>query len=125
MITIQTKGKFTKTEKFLHGVNKLRIKDTLNKYGSIGVSRLKTATPKDSGDTASNWRYQIVDNKKGASITWINDSIAGSVPIVILIQYGHSTGTGGYVQGIDFINPALQSIFNKISEDVWNEVVNL
>lgn len=124
MITIKTKGNFSNTEKFLHRAKKLNIRKTLNKYGAIGVSKLSAATPKNSGNTASMWRYDVSTTSNGSSITWVNDADAGGIPIVILLQYGHATGTGGYVQGTDFINPALKSIFRDMADDVWMEVTN-
>lgn len=124
MITINTKGDFTKTEKFLHGIKKLSINDTLHKYGKLGVEKLKAATPKDTSNTSNRWRYEVSTTSNVSSITWINDSNAGGIPVVILLQYGHATGTGGYVQGTDFINPALKSIFRSLADDVWKEVTS-
>lgn len=125
MITIHTKGKFTNTEKFLHGIKNLSVTSTLNKYGAIGVAQLKAATPTKTGDTANSWSYEISTTSKGSSITWVNSSNAGGVPVVILLQYGHGTRNGGYVQGIDFINPALQKIFRNLTDEIWKEVTKL
>lgn len=106
-------------------MNNLSLADILNRYGRSGVEALKRATPVDTGNTASRWGYKISTGKKGASITWTNDSKSNGVPIVILLQYGHSTRNGGYVSGVDFINPALRKIFNEMSDTIWKEVVKL
>lgn len=125
MITISGKGNFNNTEKFFKGVitsNHVRI---LEKYGAIGVSALMSATPKDSSLTANSWDYEIRHYAGGASIIWTNTNIVDGVPVVILLQYGHATKDGGYVQGRDFINPALRPIFDNIAEELWREVTNL
>ena len=98
----------------------------LEKYGEEGVKALMAATPRDTGATANSWSYRIVKNKDSATITWTNSNTTESgIPIAVLIQYGHATGTGGYVQGRDFINPAMRPVFDKIAEDAWMEVKNL
>lgn len=125
MINIKCTGDFSKTEKFLLGLGKLSLKDTLSKYGQEGVRVLAANTPKDTGDTASKWDYKISTGNKGSSVTWTNSAVAGSVPIVILLQYGHATNNGGYVSGVDFINPSLKSIFDRMADSIWKEVVNL
>lgn len=125
MIRVKCTGGFTKTEKFLMGMSKLSVRSILEKYGKRGVDILRANTPVDSGKTASMWNYTISTGKKGSSITWTNSSTAGSVPIVILLQYGHSTGNGGYVSGVDFINPSLARIFDDMSNDIWREVIKL
>lgn len=97
---------------------------TLAKYGPIGVAALKAATPTDRGETAAGWYYEIVDKPGYYSIHWLNSHIAqpGNIPIAVLIQYGHGTRNGGYVQGQDYINPALRPIFDQIASDMWKEV---
>lgn len=125
MIKVKCTGDFSKTEKFLMGMNRLTLTDVLHKYGKEGVSRLRDATPVDSGNTANSWDYEISTGKQGGSITWINTAKADNVPIVILIQYGHATGNGGYVSGVDFINPALKSLFDRLSQQIWKEVCSL
>lgn len=122
MIKITQTGDFSKTEKFLKHIGKLDMKKTLDKYGQRGVDALRNATPQNSGATAISWSYTIKTSKRGASITWTNDNVAGGVPIAILIQYGHATGTGGYVAPRDFINPAMKSIFATLADEIWMEV---
>lgn len=97
----------------------------LDKYGQAGVNALSAATPIDSGATASSWYYEITESKGNYTITWSNSNVADGVPIVILIQYGHATKNGGYVQGIDFINPTLKPMFKKIADDAWMEVIKI
>ncbi len=95
----------------------------LDSYGRMGKDALSEATPVDSGVTASSWNYAITKDSKGPGIVWNNDNIASNgTPVVILIQYGHGTGTGGYVAGIDFINPAMTPIFDQLIDDLWKEV---
>lgn len=94
----------------------------LDKYGRDGVAALSSATPVDSGNTANSWYYEI-ENKKGqVRINFLNSNINQGVPIAIILQYGHGTGTGGWVQGRDYINPAIQPIFDRILQDIWKEV---
>lgn len=125
MIRFKHKGDFRKTERFLSGASKINFTKILDIYGKRGVSALSRATPKDSGEAAASWGYEISQKQNQVTITWTNSKMAGGVPLVILIQYGHGTGTGGYVQGYDFINPALRPIFDSILNDVWREVTNL
>jgi hypothetical protein len=122
MITITHKGNFNKTEKFLRGAVTSDYVRILEKYAQQGVLALKNATPVDSGETASSWNYEIRILPGGAVICWTNSSVSDGVPIAILLQYGHATKNGGYVQGRDFINPALRPIFDKISDELWREV---
>lgn len=124
MFKVSSSGSFDKTEKFLRRMSKFDVLDILNRYGEIGVSALSVATPVDTGLTASSWSY-ITEYAFGSySIIWENSHVVDGVPIAIILQYGHGTGTGGYVQGRDYINPAIQPIFDKIAEDVWNEVTS-
>ena len=95
---------------------------TLERYGQAGVEALRAATPIESGATASMWNYEIQNDGKTVRITWTNDNINDGVNIAVIIQYGHGTGTGGYVQGRDYINPALHSVFDKIADEVWREI---
>ena len=121
-ISISTSGSFRNTQRFLKKFGKMDIRSTLNKYGEKGVKALNQATPSETGRTAASWSY-AVETKGGAyTIAWTNNVMAGDVPLVILLQYGHGTGTGGYVAGRDFINPAIQPIFDQIASDVWKEV---
>ena len=125
-ITFSSRGDFSKTLGFLKKMKEQKYLSALEKYGQEGVKALMAATPKDTGTTANSWSYRIVKNKDGATITWTNSNTTESgIPIAVLIQYGHATGTGGYVQGRDFINPAMRPVFDKIAEDAWMEVKNL
>ena len=125
MIRVKCTGDFNNTMKFLERARKLSITDILNRYGQEGVKALSAATPKDTGDTASKWGYEITTGKNKHPITWTNDSISDGIPIVILIQYGHGTKNGGYVSGVDFINPAIQSVMNRIADSIWKEVTKV
>jgi hypothetical protein len=119
MITITHKGNFSKTEKFLKkGFNRDYL-TILEKYGREGVAALANATPIDSGETANSWGYKIDHYNGGATISWTNTSIVNGVSIAVLIQYGHGTRNGGYVQGRDYINPAIRPIFDKIANELW------
>lgn len=122
MIVLKNKGDFSKTTNFLKRIMKLDYKSILSKYGKMGVDALAKSTPVDTGLTASSWSYEIVEDDDGATIYWKNSNIVKGVPIAVILQYGHGTGTGGYVEGIDYINPALRSIFEGIADDAWKEV---
>lgn len=122
MIKFTHTGNFTKTENFLKRMGKLDMKKTLEKYALRGVDALRNATPARTGATADSWGYEIKIGRKGATITWTNDHVNKGVPIAILIQYGHATGTGGYVRANDFINPAMKSIFTGLADELWTEV---
>ena len=122
MIVLKNKGDFSKTTNFLKKITKLDYKSILSKYGKMGVDALAKATPIDTGLTASSWSYEIVEDDVGATIYWKNSNIVKGVSIAVILQYGHGTGTGGYVEGIDYINPALRSIFEGIADDAWKEV---
>lgn len=126
MITVTQKGDFNKTEKYLKKLKERRFYQHLQKYGQLGVQALSENTPRDTGKTANSWDYEIAMDGKSATITWTNSNIKeGWANIAIMIQYGHGTGTGGYVQGRDYINPAMKSIFDKMIEDIWMEVTKL
>lgn len=122
MIVLKNKGDFSKTTNFLKRITKLDYKSILSKYGKMGVDALAKATPIDTGLTASSWSYEIVEDDGGATIYWKNSNVVKGVSIAVILQYGHGTGTGGYVEGIDYINPALRSIFEGIAGDAWKEV---
>lgn len=124
MISFQSSGSFRNTDKFLKKMSKRDIFRTLERFGREGVNALAAATPSQSGVTASSWSYQIKNEKSSFSITWTNSHIVGGTPLVILLQYGHGTGTGGYVRGRDFINPALKPIFDKIADEAWKAVTS-
>lgn len=122
MLTITHKGNFESTTKFLSTERPSRIRKTLEKYGKIGVEALEEATPKDTGLTSRSWGFDVVETKTGISVVWKNSNVVDGVPIALIIQYGHATRNGGYVQGRDYINPALQPVFDDILKNVWKEV---
>ncbi len=125
MISFRQKGDFSKLTSFLEKAKgAVRLGD-LDKYGREGVAALASATPVDSGLTAKSWGYEITNRNGSAKITFYNSNIQNGVPIAIILQYGHGTGTGGWVQGRDYINPAIQPIFDKIANDAWKEVIKL
>lgn len=124
MITIKSKGSFKNTEGFINKILKRDLYSRLNAYGREGVEALSSATPLNSGLTASSWYYEIIKSSNFVTIRWLNSNIVDGIPVVILLQYGHGTGTGGYVQGYDFINPAIKPIFDKIANSVWKEVTS-
>lgn len=124
MVTFQVKGKYSKTKKFLEKAEKMDIVNVLAKYGLEGVAALAANTPKESGDTAAAWGYEIDHGPGFARLYWTNSNINQGVNIAIILQYGHGTGTGGWVEGRDYINPAIQPIFDKIAEKAWKEVTD-
>lgn len=125
MISFSHKGDFSKLDRYFEKLkNAVRIGD-LDKYGREGVAALASVTPVDSGLTASSWGYEIVRKNGSVSINFNNSNIQNGVPIAIILQYGHGTGTGGWVQGRDYINPAIQPLFDKIANDAWREVTKL
>ena len=124
-ITVRKTGAFKNTERWLKRATEFDAAKVLRKYGDEGVKALSSATPKDSGDTASQWRYEISGRRGFAKLTWCNDSVNEGVNIAVILQYGHGTGTGGYVAGTDYINPALKPIFEKIADEAWKELTAL
>lgn len=122
MLYVTSKGDFSKTQRFLSKLAKPNIIERLKVYGSMGVDALAAATPKDSGKTSGSWGYEVKQSGKTYSIVWTNTNVVNGVPIAVILQYGHGTGTGGYVKGRDYINPAIQPIMNRIAEDVWKVV---
>lgn len=121
-ISFQSRGDFKRTGNFLERLLKRDIYKALDKYGREGVAALSSATPTESGLAASSWDYEVEVSGKTASITWTNHNIENGFTVAVMLQYGYATGTGGYVQGRDYINPALKPIFDRIAEDVWKEV---
>lgn len=125
-VNFEHHGNFNKIEKFLARALKIKpaIKIILDRYGRKGVEALKDATPKDSGKTSESWKYEIVDNGQGGmEIVWSNTNIVdGWANIAILLQYGHATRNGGFVKGTDYINPAIEKIFQGMAEEAWKEV---
>lgn len=124
MIEIRQRGNFSKTVKFLEEANGLRF-DRLDRFGEEGVAALASATPVDTGLTANSWYYKIERSKGSAKISFCNSNIQNGVPIAIILQYGHGTKNGGWVQGRNYINPAIQPIFDKMANDAWKEVTKL
>lgn len=124
MIQITSEGDFSRTFKFLEKMKNLKVHQILEKHAKAGVAALAGATPVDSGLTASSWTYEIRVSGESATIDWINTNENRGVNIAVILQFGHGTGTGGYVQGRDYINPAMRPIFDRIAEEVWMEVVN-
>ncbi len=122
MFGVNSPGDFSKTNAFLDRLLKGDIFANLDRYGQVGVDALSNATPVDSSLTANSWGYRIIDDRERPGIEWYNENVVDGMPVAILIQYGHATGTGGYVAGRDFINPTIQPIFDQISIDVWREV---
>lgn len=122
-ISMTVKGNWNKTEEALKKKTMRKIRSILEKYGREGVAALSSATPIDTGLTASSWMYEIREEEESISIVFINNNkTSTNVPIAILLQYGHGNGHGGYVQGRDYINPAIQPIFDKITEEAWREI---
>ena len=125
MISFRQKGDFSKLTSYLERVREAAKIGTLDRYGREGVAALKSATPVDSGKTADSWYYEITRTSGSVSIVFNNSNINDGVPIAIILQMGHGTGTGGWVQGRDYINPAIQPVFDKIANDAWKEVSKL
>lgn len=121
MIGVRTKGDNDKTTKALKRILNGNLFSDLERYGQMGVDALSKATPVESGLTANSWVYKVFRGRK-PGIAWYNTNMAGGTSIAILIQYGHGTGTGGYVAGRDFINPAIRPLFDKIADDIWKKV---
>ena len=122
-VKVGDKGDFKKTFKFLRAMKEKRFLKNLDKYGQMGVDALAAATPKRTGLTAESWTYDITDNGEQLIISWNNTNVQkGYYNVALMIQYGHGTGTGGWVEGIDYINPALKPVFDKIADAVWMEV---
>ena len=125
MISFRQKGDFSKLDRYLERVRETIRHIDLDKYGRAGGAALSSATPVDSGLTANSWYYKIENSNGRLSITFYNSNIQNGVPIAIILQYGHGTGTGGWVEGRDYINPAAQPIFDQIVKDAWEEVTKL
>lgn len=123
-VKFEVSGGFTKTERFLNRMKRREYLNVLDEFGRDGVQALRNATPVDSGATAEAWDYEIKRTRNYTEIVWTNSNINDGVPIAVILQYGHGTGTGGYVQGRDYINPAIRPIFDKIAEKVWKVVTS-
>lgn len=125
MITFRQKGDFSKLTRYFERVKEAAKIGVLDKYGRAGVAALSSATPVDSGKTASAWGYTISRQNGSARIEFTNSNINNGFPVAIMLQYGHGTGTGGWVEGRDYINPAIQPVFDKLADDAWKEVTKL
>lgn len=124
MISINQQGNFENVEKFLKKDRTHLVLEKLRVAGDRGVKALSAATPKNTGEVASSWYYNIEVKGNRIKLSWYNSVKTKTTPVVILLQYGHGTKNGGYVRGIDFINPSIQPIFNEISNTLWREVIN-
>ena len=122
LISFKHKGNFNNIERFFTKVKDGKYLGVLEKYGQEGVDALSLATPVDSGKTAQSWKYEIKKETGRTVISWYNTNEVDGVNIAIILQYGHGTGTGGYVTGIDYINPAMKPVFDRIAEEAWKEV---
>jgi len=123
VISITSKGDYKRTLDFLNRSRRGDVFPDLNSYGRIGVNALRRVTPVDTGLTASSWDYRIIKGKHGPTIEWFNTNGKNGTSVAILIQYGHATGTGGYVIGKNYINPAMHPLFDTIANDVWKAVM--
>lgn len=125
MISFRHKGDFSKVNRYLINAKKAVKIGDLERFGKEGVAALASATPVDTGLTASSWYYEIERENGSTVIRFNNSNIQNGVPIAIILQYGHGTNNGGWVQGRDYINPSIQPIFDKIAKDAWKEVTKL
>lgn len=124
-VNFEVSGGFTKTERFLNRMKRREYLNVLDEFGRDGVQALRNATSVDSGATAEAWDYEIKRTRNYTEIVWTNSNINDGVPIAVILQYGHGTGTGGYVQGRDYINPAIRPVFDKIAEKAWKVVTSV
>lgn len=122
MITVTTSGNFDNTERFLRNIQRGGYAKVLDKYGKRGVQALSSATPVDSGNTAASWSYEVHRSGGSYEIVFSNSNVNEGVNVAVILQYGHGTGTGGYVTGIDYINPALRPVFEAMADEAWKEV---
>lgn len=125
LVKFKHRGNFNRVERFLNRVSDREYLNVLDHYGQMGVEALSKATPVDTGLTASSWTYEIERNRDQTTISWLNTNTNQGVNIAVILQYGHGTGTGGYVQGRDYINPAMRPVFDKIANQAWREVSSL
>lgn len=122
VIVFRQKGEWRKTRRFLKRCREADLGEVLDRYGQEGVDALARATPKDTGKTAASWSYEVTREPGRIVITWRNSNIVDGVPIAVILQYGHGTRNGGYAEGVDYINPAMRPIFERIAERAWGEV---
>lgn len=126
VISFRQKGDFKKFEKYLKDVREAaKLKNVLDKYGRAGVQALSSATPVETGLAASSWYYETQISNTSATITFLNSDVENRFPVAIMLQYGHGTGTGGWVEGRDYINPAIQPIFDELADAAWKEVTRV
>lgn len=125
MITFKQSGNFEKTDTFLRNAKRASYLRVLSKYAEEGVAALAQATPKESGETATSWSYEIKEGRGSVSVVWKNNHVVNGANVAILLQYGHGTRNGGYVQGRDYINPAMRSVFDKMADAAWKEVTRV
>ena len=123
MISVSHKGNFNNLETLINRVLRRDYLNILAEYGRKGVEALRAATPVDTGLTRDSWGYEITSNSKKTSIYWTNSNIQNGIPIAIILQYGHGTKNGGYVQGVDYINPALAPVFRQMANEAWRRIV--
>lgn len=124
MVRVRHSGSFKNIEAFLEAANNLPIESILHRYGKEGVEALAKATPQDTGKTSQSWGYEVAKTTKGYRLSWTNSNISDGVPVAILIQYGHGTATGGYVEGRDYLNPAIHPILVKIEAELTKGVTH-
>lgn len=122
VLTVRQKGDFQKSLTYMTHSRSKNVRHVLETYGQKGVQALADATPKDTGKTAASWSYEIKMEQSGAVLYWKNSNIVEGVPIAVILQYGHGTRNGGYVQGLDYINPVMRPIFEEIARELWKEV---
>lgn len=122
MIQFRQKGDFSKLTRYLKKVKEAVRLEDFDKFGREGVAALSSATPVETGLTARSWYYEVTNTKESVTITFKNSNIQNGVPIAIILQYGHGTRNGGWVQGRDYINPAIQPVFDKLADEAWREV---
>jgi len=115
-------GNFKKTYRYLDRISKAIQDANFSKYAQMGVEALRAATPKDTGKTSESWSYDIIKDKDSVTIGWKNSNEKDGVNIAVILQYGHGTKNGGYVKGIDYINPAMKPIFERLAKEAWEEV---
>lgn len=120
--SFSSSGSFDRTEAFLRKIQKFDIRSILDTYGKAGVDALESATPADTGLAGDSWSYEIERTSSGWTVGWKNSDVENGFPVALMIQMGHGTGTGGYIQGRDYINPAMRPIFDKIAEQAWKAV---
>lgn len=125
MITLTSKGDYSKVTRYLEKLPEAARVKVLEKYGEKGVAALSAATPIDTGLASSSWYYEIERGSGYARITFMNSDVENGFPVAIMLQYGHGTGTGGWVEGRDYINPAIQPVFDELVEEAWREVTSL